>query len=428
MRIEGVRLTSGSARGPLMVLKAPLSFYGGVDPDTGIIVQADHPDRGRCIQGALLVLERSTGSTVGSWTLLRMAQAGTAPAAILSRAADAVLVTGTVTAGIVHLDRILVPDFLDGQNASIDERRSAVDVPLPNGCNIDEPSLPSPAKAAPRRPEPVLADPTSGVVVKLGGSLITVKSSSVARADGGMLRFLARLLASELPFPAVLVHGAGSFGHAPVARGDLLRRELDPYTRLEWGRIAALQYQLDAIVAEELAHAGLPVWPLQASALGGFDEAGRLRIDASPLREALSRGFVPLLYGTVGFEAGRARPVIVSGDDLAPEAALQLGFSRIIHLTDAPGVCESDPRQHPDARVLPFLPAEGPSPDGTPDSAFDVTGAMGGKIRKLQKAAQAGIVSWIVDGRDEHAIHRALSGLPAGTVVGPAALAHFFDM
>lgn len=424
MRVEGVRLTAGGARGPLMVLRAPLSFYGGVNPDNGVIVQADHPDRGRCIRGMILALERSTGSTVGAWTLLRMARTGTAPAAILSRRADAVLITGTVTAGIPHLDGIEIPALSDGCEAIIPADANAVEIAsVPERC--EEKKMAAENAALPEVP---LAAPDAGAIVKLGGSLLTFKSSPVPRVNESELQSMALLLATHMHFPAVLVHGAGSFGHGPVMQSGVLQRDLDAPARLQWGRIAALQYQLDAIVADALLEAGLPVWPLQASALGKFDENGELQIFIQPLQDALEQGFIPLLYGTVGFSCGQQRPVILSGDDLAPALALRLGFSRILHLTDAPGVCDRDPKLHADARVLPFIPASESVHFDPSAELHDATGAMSGKIQKLRGAARAGILSWIVDGRNHNAVRRAMAGLAAGTVVGPDDFALRFGM
>jgi len=441
MRLEGLRLTEGAACGRLLILTAPLSFYGGVDPETGVLVQAGHPQHGACLRGRILALPHTSGSTVGSWTLLRMARLGTAPAAIVSAAADAVLVTGTLAGGIVHLDGITVNAALDGCDAVIPEEGEWLEVtdgadvmirrPLagasggrPDSHRVRTPSM----SPAPEAEQPV---PWSPLVVKLGGSLITFKRSPVPRVDYDQLGKLARRLAANLHAPAVILHGAGSFGHGPVARAGVLARALDDDARREWGRIQALQYQLSAIVCEALADAGLPVFPFQASALGHLAGGRFVCTGVEALHRALAAGFIPVLYGTPCFSDDPASLGICSGDDLAPALALALGFPRIVHLTDVAGVHAGDPRIHPDAPVIPwitpktagaddpgnFVPSESMDPTPGTSSPFDVTGEIAGKVKKLLDVAAAGVTSWIVDGRDDDAVTAALAGLPAGTVV-----------
>lgn len=419
MRFDAVRLTPGAAAGRLLVLTEPLSFYGGVDPETGVIVQTGHPRNGECLTGRVLALPRSTGSTVGSWTLLRMARLGTAPAAVVSQATDAVLVTGTLAGGIVHLDGLAVDPARDGAEATIPADGDWLEV----ACSGDDGGRP-PAGRTPRGP----ASAPDGsivhdgpVVVKLGGSLVTVKRSPVPRVDFDRLADLARLLATHLRGPAVILHGAGSFGHGPVARAGVLDRPPDPEALRDWGRIQGLQYQLSALVCEALADAGLPVFPLQASALGRL-AAGRFVPDTlGPVRRALELGLIPVLFGTPAFCDGPAGLGIASGDELAPALALALGFPRVVHLTDVAGVHLTDPREEPASPVIPRISAFAATPPGTAEphrvTSTDVTGAMAGKVARLLDAAAHGVDSWIVDGRDPAAVAAALAGLPAGTII-----------
>jgi hypothetical protein len=181
MRYDAVRLTPGSAAGRLLVL-AELSFYGGVDPDTGVIVQADHPRRGERVTGRILALPRSSGSTVGSWTLLRMAKLGTAPAAIVSRSADAVLVTGTIAGGLVHLDGLTIDPAYDGREAFIPERGAWIEVDGDRDGLGDGDGLGDLHDASIVNDGSVVVN-DGLVVVKLGGSLVMVKRSLVLRVD-----------------------------------------------------------------------------------------------------------------------------------------------------------------------------------------------------------------------------------------------------
>jgi uncharacterized protein len=81
-----------------LALTAPISFWGGVDPKTGDIIDARHPERGRNIAGTVLALPGTIGSSSASAVLLELIHAGKPPAAILMDAPDAILLLGIVVA------------------------------------------------------------------------------------------------------------------------------------------------------------------------------------------------------------------------------------------------------------------------------------------------------------------------------------------
>ena len=81
--MAGRAIRRGSVRGVALVSAEAVSFYGGVDPSTGVVVEKGHPLEGRSIAGRVLVIPTGKGSTVGSYVLYRMAKEGTAPAGIV---------------------------------------------------------------------------------------------------------------------------------------------------------------------------------------------------------------------------------------------------------------------------------------------------------------------------------------------------------
>lgn len=84
--------------GDVLALTAPISFWGGVDPKTGTIIDARHPERGQNIAGRVLALPGTIGSSSASAVLLELVHAGRAPAAILMPEPDAILLLGLVVA------------------------------------------------------------------------------------------------------------------------------------------------------------------------------------------------------------------------------------------------------------------------------------------------------------------------------------------
>lgn len=95
---EARTLVPGDASGPALVLDEPLSFWGGVDPTTGEIVDARHPQRGANVAGRILVMPSGRGSSSSSSVLAEAIRAGTAPAAIVLAEPDPILALGAIVA------------------------------------------------------------------------------------------------------------------------------------------------------------------------------------------------------------------------------------------------------------------------------------------------------------------------------------------
>ena len=102
--LEGRPIVSGKARGIALVSSKPLSFLGGVNVGTGIIVEREHDLYGKSIKDTVLCFPHGHGSTVGSFVLYALAKNGTAPKAIVNFTADPVVVVGAVIAKIPMVD------------------------------------------------------------------------------------------------------------------------------------------------------------------------------------------------------------------------------------------------------------------------------------------------------------------------------------
>jgi len=109
MHLAGRGISKGRACGPLLVSPAPISFLGGVDPESGIIIEKGHPLQGTSIAGTVLVFPFGKGSTVGSYVLYALSRNGHAPAAIVNTEAEAIIATGAIIGGIPMIDRIGLP-------------------------------------------------------------------------------------------------------------------------------------------------------------------------------------------------------------------------------------------------------------------------------------------------------------------------------
>jgi predicted aconitase/predicted aconitase with swiveling domain len=96
--LEALSILSGSAEGPVVVLSEALSFWGGVDPVTGRVIDTRHPQHGAELAGAIVVVPTSRGSCSGSGVVLELALAGRAPAALVFSEPEDVATLGALVA------------------------------------------------------------------------------------------------------------------------------------------------------------------------------------------------------------------------------------------------------------------------------------------------------------------------------------------
>lgn len=92
----------GSGAGAALVLDEPLSFWGGVDPGMGRVIDRRHPQHGERLAGRVLVMPSGRGSSSSSSVLAESVRAGTAPAAILLARADPIVALGAVVAAELY--------------------------------------------------------------------------------------------------------------------------------------------------------------------------------------------------------------------------------------------------------------------------------------------------------------------------------------
>jgi len=120
IRLHGRAICRGLARGLALVSPAAIGFLGGVDPNTGVVIEPGHPLWGECIAGRVLVFPTGRGSTVGSYTLYRLSKAGLAPAAIINARSEAIVAVGAIISGIPMVDKIDIGCISTGDQVTVD--------------------------------------------------------------------------------------------------------------------------------------------------------------------------------------------------------------------------------------------------------------------------------------------------------------------
>jgi hypothetical protein len=122
MEIKGRKISRGEAKGEVLLSTQAISFYGGVDPDTGTVTEKGHILEGKSIKDKILVFPQGKGSTVGSYVLYRMKKQGTAPKAIINKECETIVAVGAIIASIPMVDKLEKDPFTflkDGQMVTV---------------------------------------------------------------------------------------------------------------------------------------------------------------------------------------------------------------------------------------------------------------------------------------------------------------------
>ena len=250
------------------------------------------------------------------------------------------------------------------------------------------------------------------VVLKIGGSIITDKSSDVPKALPGTIKRIAGELAGFINenTSIILVHGAGSFGH-PLAKQFNLTEQFDAKGLIETHRSVK---SLNAMVVDALVSAGVPAVPVHPLSCAMLEQGRISDMQTAPILEMLNRGMVPVLHGDVAMDSVRGAGIL-SGDQIVPYVAWKMGAELIGIGSNIDGVHDNEgktiDRITPDNfdEIREYIVGS---------SHTDVTGGMLGKVHELVELAdKSGISSRIFDASTAGSITRFLKGEAMGTLI-----------
>ena len=106
MILKGRSIAKGTGSGELLYTDTPISFLGGVDAATGIVIDEKHPLHGQSVAGKVLAFPYGKGSTVGSYVMYGLARNNVAPAAIINTECETIIAIGAIISGIPMVDRL----------------------------------------------------------------------------------------------------------------------------------------------------------------------------------------------------------------------------------------------------------------------------------------------------------------------------------
>lgn len=256
-------------------------------------------------------------------------------------------------------------------------------------------------------------------IIKVGGSVITDKNSQSPKAR---LEVIGRISKELYEFykkgksPMVLIHGAGSYGHAIVKRTGIDKGIKNETQKLDFAETQKLVTELNCIVTESLIIAGVPAFPCQASSTAIMKGGKLVSMDLTSIIGMVGEGIVPVLYGVPAYDSVQ-KCSILSGDAIMPYMASKMGAEKILSATNVDGVFTADPKKNSNAKLIPEISRTNIDSIRkclSGSASTDVTGGMLGKVTEL---LDMGIESQIVNAETPGNILRALSGERIGTII-----------
>jgi isopentenyl phosphate kinase len=229
--------------------------------------------------------------------------------------------------------------------------------------------------------------PTNTTFLKLGGSLITDKTSAYT-ANHQVIARLAdevRQALNATPELQLLIgHGSGSFGHWAAKPYGTRQRVETPAQWRGYAEVSTAAARINRIVADAFHEAGVPILSVQPSASARCHDGVIEYLDTHPLHAALRRGLVPMVHGDVALDSVRGG-TIISTEDIFLFLAKELCPTRVLLLGKVAGVLDQN------GDIIPQItPLDLPDLRGTltGSAGTDVTGGMVDKVTRMVQLVQ----------------------------------------
>lgn len=240
------------------------------------------------------------------------------------------------------------------------------------------------------------------IIIKLGGSVITDKTSTKPTPRLDIIKKLAKQIASishSNKYQLVLVHGAGSFGHPLAKRFDLQNGMKSRLQRLGLAITQQKMLELNFLITSSLTDFEVPAVSFPPHSFIIQNDRKFLEFDYRIIKQGLALNLTPVLFGDVVLD-DKLGCSIISGDAIVSYIAKTLKADRVIFLSDVDGIFDKDPKKYDDAKLIPLINnanfehvLKGLERSGRDD----VTDEMEGKIKEI-KSKLSGMDVHIISG------------------------------
>ena len=124
--MKGRMISPGNVRGEAIVSSEPIGFYGGIDLNTGIVIEKGHPLEGESVKGKILVFPNGKGSTVGSYVIYGLEKNKVGPIGIINKETETIVATGAILAGIPCVDHVDIDQIKTGDTIELNADKGEV--------------------------------------------------------------------------------------------------------------------------------------------------------------------------------------------------------------------------------------------------------------------------------------------------------------
>ncbi|MBE9639947.1 aconitase X [Salipiger mangrovisoli] len=172
-------IVAATAQGPILVCDEGLSVWGGVDPATGRIIDALHPQHGQGLAGRVVMMPTSRGSCTGSGVLLGLAFAGAAPKALVFREGEDILTLGALVAARLFGHEIAVLRLSGADyDALAGESQAEITPDRLRAGALDWPLTPETAEVQLTAQDRAFLDGAHGAAAQLAMEIITTMAAA----------------------------------------------------------------------------------------------------------------------------------------------------------------------------------------------------------------------------------------------------------
>lgn len=255
------------------------------------------------------------------------------------------------------------------------------------------------------------------ILIKLGGSVITDKSE-YRRFNRECVSRLCREIKGSGE-KAIIVHGAGSFGHVLAKKYRLNDGYKDDSQIPAVAQVCYDVRELDSMIVKELNDAGLPAVSVPTGSCFTMRNRELIVKDDTVLKGFWEKGIIPVTFGDIVLDSELGFAVC-SGDQLMERLTDMFRPSRVIFVSDVDGLFDKDPKTNSDARLIESVNKDTLDRISTDITVDDVTGGVRGKMESMLRLCSEGCDCILVNGTVEGRLLALLKGeeVPCTTAKG----------